>query len=357
MTAPPSPSVYFVIPGRLDTPTGGFVYDRKMIAGLRAADRCAGVVVLPGSFPCPSPAAVTAASALLNAIPDQAWMIVDGLALTPLAPLFEAAAARMNMIALIHHPLCDETGLTAAEAVALFERERRALSIVRGIIVTSETTRRRLADFHIPACRTIVVRPGAVDRPAAPRRQQPDNGSAELLSVCSLIPRKGQDLLLDALAPLRHQRWQLTLVGAARDPGFARRLRLRARALRLSRRVAFTGELSSRQLRCRYHAADLFVLASRHEGFGIVLGEALAHGLPVVATRAGAIPEAVPMQAATLVSPRNKAALSGALRRLVHHRTARLRAAAVARRFARHCRHWQTAAGEFQIALDRIIAE
>lgn len=357
MSTPIGPAVYFAVPGRLDTPTGGFVYDRAMIAGLRAAGRCAGVVEFAGSFPRPSPAAVAAASAQLNMVPDHAWLVVDGLALTPLAALFEAAAARLNLIALIHHPLCDETGLTAADAAVLFEQERRALSLAQGIIVPSETIRRRLADFAVAAARAVVVRPGAIDRAEGPQRRRPDSGPATLLSVGSLIPRKGQDQLLEALAPLRHQRWRLALVGGVRDPAFARRLRQRARALRLSGRVEFTGALANRQLRHRYRTADLFVLASRHEGFGIVLGEALASGLPVVATRAGAIPEALPVGSAALVPPESTPALTGALRRLVGDRAARSRATAAARRFARHSRHWRTAAGEFQIALDRIIAE
>lgn len=357
MTDAVAQPLFVVVPGRLDTPTGGFVYDRAMVSGLRSADRCAGVVVLSGTFPDPSADAIDAARRRLAALPDGAWLVVDGLALTPLAPLFASTAARLNLIALIHHPLCDEPGVLPKHAAELFRRERSILSFVRGVVVTSETTRRRLADFAVPPERIAVVKPGAIDRPPTPRPKQPRRGTLEVLSVGSLIHRKGQDLLLDALAPLRDRRWRLTLVGPARDAAFARRLRLRTRALSLSHRVLVRGALPAHRLGRSYAAADLFVLASRHEGFGIVLVEALAHGLPVITTRAGAITEAVPAGSATLVPPDDKAALTAALRPLLAHRAARLRVAAGSRRAARRVRRWRTAADEFQNALDRIIAQ
>jgi Glycosyltransferase len=357
MTDAAATPVFVVVPGRLQTPTGGFVYDRQMVAGLRTAGRCAGVVELPGAFPRPSTDAIHAAVERLSALPDQAWVVVDGLALTPLASAFAALANRSNLIALVHHPLCDEPGLTASEAADLFRRERAALTRVHGVIVTSETTGRRLAAFAVAPERISVVTPGAIDRRPHPRRRPRAAGHPRLLSVGSLVPRKGQDVLLRALAPLRHAPWRLTLVGPARDAAFARRLRLHSRSLRLAHRVAFLGAVSAQAVHRCYATADLFVLASRHEGFGIVLVEALAHGLPVVATRVGAIPEAVPGGSAVLVPPANPAALTTALRPLIFRRTARLQAATHGRRFARHGRHWQDAAVDFQTALDRIIAK
>ncbi len=350
-------TVHVIIPGRLDTPTGGFVYDRRMVAGLCATGRCAGVIMLPGAFPSPSPAAVDAAAKLLAALDDGTWLLVDGLALTPLAPLFCAAATRLNLIALIHHPLCDESGLSPAATAALFQRERDALCCVRGVIVTSATTGRRLADFAVPADRIAVVTPGAVDRPQHRRRGGQRKAPAEVLSVGSLIPRKGQDLLLAALASLRRCRWRASLVGAARDASFARHLRLRIRALGLGCRVRICGALPAHRLNRCYQRADLFVLASRHEGFGMVLPEALAHGLPVIATTAGAIPESVPAGSATLVPSDDLPALTRAMRPLLSRPTTRLVAASRAQRFARHARCWSTAVQEFETALNRIMAQ
>lgn len=266
-----APGVYVVVPGRLDTPTGGFVYDRAMIAALRSAGQLAGVVALPGVFPRPSPAAVSAAAEQLATLPDGSAIVVDGLALTPLARVFGASAGRLRQIALIHHPLCDETGLTPFQADDWFRRERDALAHVRGVIVTSRITAERLAAFGVREPSVQVVQPGAVDgrRPwrsvaASDRRA---HHHPRLLCVASLTPRKGQDQLVRALAGLRTCRWQLELVGPPRDPAFARRLRLALRSRRLEHRTSVLGPLPRHRIERCYRSADLFVLASQHEGF------------------------------------------------------------------------------------------
>ncbi len=356
MTQPDKTPLHIVIPGRLDTPTGGFVYDRHMIAGLQAGGRCAGVHLLAGSFPNASAETIAAAATQLAALPTAAWVIVDGLALTPLAPCFRQASGRLRLIALIHHPLCDEPGQRKEDAQRLFRQECRALAAVDGVIVTSQTTRARLADFGLAPERIQVVIPGAIAQRPLPRRRRRRTAPTEILSVGSLIPRKGQDILLEALARRRRSRWHLTLVGPARDRRFARRLRLRARALRLLRRITFSGTLAPHRLRRCYSAADLFVLSSRHEGFGIVLAEALAHGLPIVATRAGAIPEVLPGNLAILVPPDDARALGRALAVLLAHRASRMQAARRTRGAAERPRRWSDAAHEFQIAVDRIIS-
>jgi glycosyltransferase involved in cell wall biosynthesis len=351
--------VYVVVPGRIDTPTGGFVYDRAMIAALRAAGQLADVIVLPGEFPQPSPAAISAAARCLASLADGSPVVVDGLALTPLASVLANAAGRLRKIALVHHPLCDESGLTPAVAQHWFEREREALARVAGVIVTSHATAARLADFGVSAARVRAVLPGAVEvpRPPAARLYRPPGRPPRLLCVASLTVRKGQDQLVRALAALRRCPWRLDLVGPARDPAFARRLRLAARCRRLHQRVHFIGPLARHRLQRRYRRADLFVLASRHEGFGMAPVEAVAHGLPVVTTRAGALPEALPPGTATLVPAGDIAALTRALRPLLIHRTRRHHAAWQARRCATRMRSWAAAGSEFVAAVQGFLKQ
>ncbi len=345
---------HFIVPGSLATPTGGYIYDREMVAALAAAGRLLGVVSLPGAYPFPSASAIAGAAGLLGNLPDGSLAVVDGLALAPLLSLLQSESKRLRLVALVHHPLCDETGLAPERRAALYEAEKAALALAVGVITTSAATARRLADFGVDQTRIIVVRPGAVANRLPPRLRRGRNRSPRLLAVGSLIPRKAQDELLRALAPLRRAPWRLALIGAARDLDFARRLRLLVRTLGLADRVTMPGAVAMTWMPHHYTRSDLFVLPSRHEGFGIASVEALAHGLPVVVRRGQAVVEALPAAAAWLREDGNTQELTVLLRPLLLQRSARASAAARAQTAARRLRSWETARREFLIALDRI---
>ena len=347
-------SFHFLLPGSPETPTGGFVYDRHMLCALRAAGRLAGAIVLPGTYPHPSQAARAAGAQAVERLPDSASAIIDGLAFSPLLEAF-AAASRLSLYPLIHHPLAEETGLSAAIRDRLYERERQALALAHGVVVTSEHTALRLAAFGVPARRIRVVRPG-VDGPcprmrsAATLRVHP----VVLLCVASLARRKGQDVLLRALARLRSFRWRLLLVGPAREAAFAGRLRRLARHLGIAGQIVFTGAVSEARLARLYRLANLFVLPSYYEGYGIAVAEAAAHGLPVVASDAGAIPEAIVGARHRLVPTGDVPALADTLRGFLVARRAiggDWRAPMDARP-----RSWAAAGREFLAALDSLSA-
>lgn len=350
--------VWFVVPGPLSTPTGGFAYDRRMAGALAAAGRLAGVIVLAGAFPAPSPAAVAAAAARLTALPDGATLIVDGLALAPLADVFAAHAGRLRLIALVHHPLADETGLTAAAQARWTAAERRALAAATAIVTTSATTAARLRSTFVAGATPIAqVPPGAIDRPP-PSARGNAGGPPRLLAVGSLTARKNQLGLVAALARLRRAGgWRLTLVGPPRDAAYARRLRLRVASLGLRGRVRITGGLPASGVARHYRAADLFALPSLHEGWGIAFVEALAHRLPVVACRSGALPEALAGGAVRWVADgAADHALARALRPLLCHRAERRCARAAAGRAGVRVRTWAKAGRDFVTAIERIIA-
>ncbi len=357
MSGPAAGPVRLVVPGPIGTATGGFVYDRRIADGLRRLGRLGEAVELSGAWPRPGPGEAEAALARLAASdPGSGTTVVDGLAFAALSEAARRTGARpwrAPPLALVHHPLCDETGLAADEAAALFRAERRALGEAAGCVVTSPATARRLAGFGVPAGRVRVVLPG-LDRPegGVPDRAG-RSGPVRLLCVATLVPRKGQDVLLDALSRLGDLDWRLDLVGGARDPRFAEEVRRRAAAPGFAGRVRLSGEATGGALAARYRAADIFVLASWHEGFGMALAEAMAHGLPVVSTRAGAIPETVGEGAGPLVPPGDPAALAAALRRMLADRGARLRLGAAARASAaRRFPGWDEAAARFAAAAD-----
>ncbi len=308
-------SLEFVIPGDLQTATGGYAYDRRIIAGLRALGWRVRVHTLDEGFPQPSAAALDQAHRVFADLPEQALVLVDGLAAGAMPQVLHAHAARLRILGLVHHPLAAESGLAPEIAQQLAASEQRALQAIRHVLVTSRATKLALLGFGVDPDKVAVVEPGTDAAPAArgSRREV-----LQLLCVGTLIPRKGHDLLLDALGPLAASRWHLTCVGSlARSPQTVARLRAQMQRLGLQQQVTLAGEVEAATLARLYAEADLFVLATRFEGYGMAVAEALAYGLPVISTRVGAIPELLGTQAGLVVAPGDAQLLQGALQRVL----------------------------------------
>lgn len=321
--------LHVMVPGPIGQATGGYGYLRRAVAGLRARGETVVVHELPGSYPVPDDTARTGADRALAQVPDAALVLTDGLALPMAANALWVERHRLRLVALVHHPLHLETGLTPVQAALLRQLERVALSKMRRVVVPSRATAADVVALDVPAGRIGIVPPGT--DPAPPAQGSAD-GVPTLLTVATLTPRKGHGVLLEALASLATLPWRAVLAGSDdRDPAEAARLRATVARLGLGDRVTLTGEVTADRLEALWHGADLFVLPSFHEGYGMAAAEALARGLPVVASRAGALPELVPEAAGGLVPPGDAAALAAALRPLLADAQARARAAAAAR--------------------------
>jgi glycosyltransferase involved in cell wall biosynthesis len=313
--------LHFLVPGSLTTATGGYHYDRRLIEGLRALGWQVAVRSLDPGFPFPGREALAEAAGVLSSIATDELVLIDGLALGAMPELLASHASRLRLIALVHHPLALETGLPVAVARGLAESERAALCLVRHVIVTSEFTRAILGRYAVdPAC-VSVIEPGtdAVPRSLAERSKAAlDDRAWQLLCVATITPRKGHAVLIEALAGLRHLPWELVCVGSTeRSPQTAQALRHQIGTAALGERVRILGELAGPALEECFAAADLFVLATLYEGYGMVVAEALAHGLPVVATRTGAIADLVLPEAGRVVEPGDPNTLRNALSELL----------------------------------------
>lgn len=308
-----SPSrLHLVVPGPLDQQTGGYIYDARMAAGLQRRGWRVDVHSLEGTFPDADATARASLDGVLAGLGDGSRVLVDGLALSGLPGPVIAHRGRLRILALVHHPVSDETGLAAEARVRLAECEREALAAATGAIVTSDFTARGLGRFGVDPARVRVARPGT--DPASPAGGPAPGDPPQLLSVATLVPRKGHDVLVRALARLRHLPWRCVCVGSMeRAPAHARRVRALVEEHGLADRVRFAGECQRAALDRIYAGSSLFVLASHYEGYGMVLTEALARGLPVVATTGGAIPDTAPSDAALLVSPGDDTALAAAI--------------------------------------------
>jgi glycosyltransferase involved in cell wall biosynthesis len=259
----------------------------------------------------------------------------------------------MPLIALVHQPLALDPSLNAEQADAFRKSERAALAAAERVVVTSEATARILiSDYGVPAQRISVVRPG--NDPVPPALGNKD-GVVRLLSIGSVVPVKGYDLLIAAVATLKNMSWRLTIAGdRTRDPAAAAQLDADIEAYGLGNQVTVLVAVSPERIRELYLASDVFVLASRFEGYGMALAEAIAHGLPVVSTTAGAISDTVPRGTGLLVPPEDAAALARALRRLVSDPTERRRLATNARAASAQLPTWQASARLFALAIQTV---
>ncbi|KQT85146.1 glycosyltransferase family 4 protein [Aurantimonas sp. Leaf443] len=340
--------VHFLVPDGLDLPTGGYGYDRRIIAELREAGFLVEIVAVSRAFPCPGGADLADAARRLAALPDGALVLADGLAFGAMPEIAEREGARLNIVALCHHPLCLETGLSPEESARLEDSERRALAMARSVVVTAPATGREVATrFGVAPEKLSVALPGTDPAPLSPGGGRPPL----ILSIGTLIPRKGHDILIAALARLRALDWTCRIIGSGEaDPATAADLRQRIAEAGLGERVTMTGR--SEDTRAALAKADIFALASRYEGYGMVFAEAMSQGVPIVACAAGPIPDVVPASAGLLVPADDPQAFADALERLITDEALRARLAAGAAEAGRALPSWRDAAAVFVARLD-----
>lgn len=344
--------VTWAIPGDLSIVTGGYAYDRRIIAELERLGWQVEFVQLGDGFPRPTAEQKALAEARLLATASDRPIVIDGLAFGVLPEAAAVLHRTHRVIALVHHPLALETGLAERESQALLACERAALASTKHVITTSPWTADLLIErFGVDRGHLTVILPGTDRAPFARGNNTPIN----LLSVGAIGPRKSFDLLVEALAPLADRSWRLTIAGdRERDPTATARLDALIAKHGLSERIDVPGTVAADQLEALYAAADLFVLASRFEGYGMAFAEALAHGLPVIGTTGGATPSTVPASAGRLVAPGDVAALTGALRELIDDAECRRTLAAGARAAAARLPTWEESGARFSELLLRL---
>lgn len=344
----------FAVPGDLTLATGGYAYDRRILSELAGLGFRADVVALGDGFPEPGEAAREQARQAFAGIPDRCPTIVDGLALGVLPAEAAELSARAPLIALIHHPLAFETGLGPARRQALLTSEREALAAARHVVVTSRSTAGVLTEhYDVPPERITVAEPGIDRVPAAETTAGERHGPVRLLAVGAVVPRKAYDVLVDALARIRRLDWTAEIVGDPdRDPATAAALTRQIAEAGLAERIRLTGRLDDKALVHRYRDADIFVISSLYEGYGMVVAEALSHGLPIVGTSGGALAQTIPEAAGLKVAPGDAAALASAIERVVGERTLRDTLARGARTEGNKLPSWRTSADKIAALIE-----
>jgi glycosyltransferase involved in cell wall biosynthesis len=313
--------IVFAYPGDIETRTGGYGYDRRVIASLAERGWNIQLVSLGEGFPNPGSAQLSDAGQLLSdTCRDGSLVLVDGLAFGVMDQWAAREAGRLKILALVHHPLALETGLSEVRQQELKAREAAALAHTHGVIVTSHATAAELAaNYQVPFEKIAVATPGVDPAPLAVGGGDPPL----ILSIGTLTRRKGHDVLICALEKIQGLPWICRIVGSKTlDPGVTAALERQVAQSGLGDRIDFAGQLDD--VRGELAKADIFALASRYEGYGMVFAEALAQGLPIVGCAAGAVPDVVPESAGFLVPPDDPETFAAALRRLLQEPETRI---------------------------------
>jgi glycosyltransferase involved in cell wall biosynthesis len=350
--------VHVIVPEGIDDParpSGGNTYDRRVCRGLAALGWAVREHAVPGAWPRPGAAGHAALARAVERIPDDAVVLLDGLIASAAPEALVPQARRLRQVVLVHMPLGHRPPNGDGRAVRA--REREVLAAATAVVTTSAWSRRRLGELYaLPADRISVAEPGVDAAGLAPGSAAGD----ALLCVAAVTPDKGHDVLLDGLGTVTELSWRCACVGSLdRDPAYADGVQRRARGNGLGDRVRFPGPRTGAELDRAYAAADLLVLASHAETYGMVVTEALARGLPVLAADVGGVTEALGHGAdgtrpGLLVPPGDAAALGAALRSWLRDADLRghLRRAARERRAA--LRPWAATTSDVAGVLARV---
>ncbi len=308
--------IAFIVPAPFDLLTGGYEYDRQMVSAWRHDGHQVDMHEIAGQHPLPDAASRASANAIWAGLPDDAVVVIDNLGLASFANLGDAFAQR-RVVVLDHHPTGLETGLDAATSAALLQAEQDLLPKASHVVTPSRVIADTLAaDFSVPLSRITVVEPGTAP---APRSAGSGTATVNILSIGSLIARKGHDVLLRALARLSDLDWHLTIAGSpVHDPDTAHALMALPASLGIAERVTFLGEMRDEALVELWGTADIFALATHYEGYGMVIAEALKRGLPIAVCNGGAAAAFVTTESAVVCAPGDVDQLSKALRRVIY---------------------------------------
>ncbi|MDT0301844.1 glycosyltransferase family 4 protein [Streptomonospora wellingtoniae] len=356
-------TVHALLPGGIDdpaSPSGGNVYDRRLCRALADTGRPVAEIAVPGSWPRPGAAARARLADALAALPDGSLVLADGLVCCGVPEIAAEHARRLRLAALVHLPLAAETGLPSGLAADLDARERATLRACAAVVATSAWAARWLADHHgLAGGRTHAVEPGVDPAPLA----DGTDGATRLLCVASLTPRKGHDVLAEALAAVADLEWTCVCAGSAdRDPEHAAALRRSLDRRGIADRVRLAGPLGGAELERAYASADLAVLPSHWETYGMAVTESLARGVPVLTTDGGALPHTLGTipdgTAPGMVVPAGDAsALAAALREWLGSETLRARLRGLAQRRRATLTPWTAVAARMEAVLRQVEGE
>ena len=294
-------NLHFLIPGDIETLAGSYIYDKRIIEGLKAKGHTVNLQRLADDFPFPSDESLVQCKKIVKSIPKSEPIIVDSLAFGVIPEILEDVAATNPIIALIHVPLSVDPIYSAYQRTLLTSNEQEAFKLASKFVVTSEYTLDVLLNLGIEMPQIKLVVPGIDDFPQ--KKNFPDK-PFKLLSIANMCRSKDHSILVRALSALKDKDWLLDCYGNLdMDREYLSDLQAMIRKNHLQEKILIHGIVSGQELTNAFLNADLFVHPSDFEIYGMALSEALAHGIPVVASTGGGICKTVPSKMGQFFKP------------------------------------------------------
>jgi len=342
-------------PARL---TGGYLYHRRMAELAPEFDARIKFVRLP-DLPFPLP--LWAGRRILDRIPRPAprALVLDSIAAAYVAPWLSLKPPPAPLVAMLHQPPGGvDHGLPRSALQALLDRA--AYRKAAGLLVSSEALAADLESQGVSPARMRVVPPGRdLAAPAGPPEDLRLGRRCAFLCVANWFEHKGIHSLLDAFARLPDNDGTLHLAGAPDvDPAYARSIRDRLQRPDLSGRVVVHGSVAPERVAALYRDADVFVLPSMRESYGMAYAEAMSARLPIIGWRAGNLPNLVTDRVeALLIDPGDIPGLTRALATLTGDEALRTSLSAAAAARAATLPTWHDSARLFFSAVRRFVSE
>ena len=304
-----SMDVFFLLSGDINSLTGGHLYNRHMVEGLKQKGHRVKVLRLDESTIL-THAIELKSSSYFNTLPPGSCVLIDSLVLGNIPGALKKYSEKLTFIGLIHLPLTYNP-LPGKNRKHIATREVKAMMFTRHLVVTGRFTLRMLMEAGISHEKISLIEPGVENYPR--KRYYADLPSV-LLCISNYSQIKDQLLLVRAINKLRYNKWTLHMYGNTNtEKPYVTRLKSIIANKKMNDRILLHDSIDRNNISEAFLASDLFVLPSRFETYGMVLTEALAHGLPVVTTNSGNIPDTVPQTMGVFTEPGNLDSLVSAI--------------------------------------------
>lgn len=281
--------VVFLQNDSINTLTGGYIYNKYIVDGLLLKNYKVSVISLKGNFPHPTQEDLEKCDKILSNLTGDEFLIIDSLILGAIPDLIPKIKKTIITVGLIHLPISiDITGVKKPE---LSYAEKQAMELTNKLVVTSHFTKNILLQSGLTIEKISVIEPGIEDYPV--KNSYPEK-PYNLLCIANYTRSKNHDLLIKSLNQLKEYSWEMNFYGNTTDIEYFTEIKSLIKKFGLSNRIFLNGPLEREKISEVYLNSDLFILPSKFETYGMVLTEALAHGIPVITTSSGGIPYTVP---------------------------------------------------------------
>jgi glycosyltransferase involved in cell wall biosynthesis len=343
-------TVHFLITGDIQSLTGGYLYNMHMINGLRGKGHLVNVFGTDWQWK-DSDSLEYICRHHLKKLPHGSCVIVDSLILASLHHIVQEFGDRLKFLGLIHLPA--SYNVLSGVHGKLADEELTAINDMRQVIVTGQFTFDLLCNVGLNPARICLVEPGTDH---FPRKKRYKPVPSELLCIANYSALKAQDVLIRALCRLTAWNWSLHLYGDTnRDKKYTEALRSLIRQLKMEHRIIVHGIVERHEISTVFLNADLFLMPSLFESYGMAITESLAHGIPVVTTSAGNIPYTLPAGMGLLTEPGNEEQLADTIRSIFYDPVKYDALCKAASQYFKQVRSWEQAVSDFETILQKMM--